>query len=383
MNTAFVYSDQYSKYSYPEGHPFDLSRADRVYEIMKKHNLLDTYWISVVEPARVTERQLLRAHDERYIELLKMAGEGEVTAEMLEHGLGTEDCPIIKGLYDLHVLAAGATFRALSMVAGMDSTYREDYRFAFNPMGGFHHAGRSQAGGFCYINDVSVAIYDILRLGKRVAYIDLDAHHGDGVQDAFYNDDRVLVISMHESGKYLYPGTGFETETGEGPGKGYTVNVPLEKGTDDEVYFYAFNEVVPPLILAFQPDIVIAEMGGDVLSNDPVASLHMTNNVMADAASIIDHISPKWVCLGAGGYNVENTARAWALVWAVVNGAETRDDDMGTLGGVFLGDPGIGIQGLKDMHSYTSGPEKEHAYREVDRVINYLKDEVFPVVGAY
>jgi acetoin utilization protein AcuC len=376
MRSAFIYSDRYSMYRYPGPHPFDLRRVDRLYEVLKEHNLLDRPEIRVVKPSEIPEEPLLKAHDADYVDLLRRANKGEVTLEMLEHGLGTEDCPIMKGIYDLHALAAGATFKAVQMVD------EDEVQFAFNPMGGFHHARRSQAAGFCYFNDVNIAICHLLENGRRVAYVDLDAHHGDGVQDAFYLDDRVLVISIHESGKYLFPSSGFETETGAEQGKGYNINIPLEKGTDDEVYFYAFNEVVPPLFRAFQPDLVIGLLGADILANDPVAHLHMTNNVMADVAVILDHISPRWVCLGAGGYNLENTARAWALAWAVINGFKTQEEDLATLGGVFLGDSGIGIKGLRDMHVYTSGPEKEKAYKEVDRILDYLKKNVFPILGV-
>jgi len=376
MKSAFIYSDRYAMYRYPGIHPFDLRRVDRLYEVLKEHNLLDGPEIRVVEPSEIPEELLLKAHDPDYIKVLRRVSEGKFHPDMLKHGLGTKDCPIMKGIYSLHALAAGATFKAVQMVD------EDEVSFAFNPMGGFHHAHRAQASGFCYLNDINIAMYHVLEKGKRVLYVDLDAHHGDGVQDAFYEDDRVLVISIHESGKYLFPNTGFETEIGAGPGKGYNINIPLEKGTDDEVYFYAFNEIVPPLFSAFQPDLVVGVLGADILANDPVADLRLTNNVMADVAMILGHISPRLVCLGAGGYNLQNTARAWALAWAVINGFETQEEDLATLGGVFLGDSGIGIKGLRDMHVYTSGPEKEQAYRELDRILDYLRENVFPILGV-
>ena len=152
---------------------------------------------------------------------------------------------------------------------------------AFSPTGGFHHAGRRHAEGFCYVNDIGVAIEELLAAGRRIAYIDIDAHHGNGIQNEYDSNGDVLKISMHESGETLYPWGGFETETGAGDGAMCNVNIPLPAGTDDEFFIAAFDEIVPPLVSAYAPDIIIAVVGTDCLASDPLTHLSLTNNGMS------------------------------------------------------------------------------------------------------
>jgi acetoin utilization protein AcuC len=377
MKTAFIYSGQFAKYKLSPLHPYDPIRANRCYDLIRRFNLLDGTNQRLVEPSPLPRSELALAHSEAYLQRLEQANAGTFTLEMLQYGLGSQDCPVFPGVLDMNLLAAGATWRAAELVADGEC------QFAFNPMGGYHHAGYAVAEGFCYINDIVIAARKLLARGMRIAYIDIDAHHGNGVQDAFYQDNRVLTISLHETGKSLYPGTGFETEIGEGPGRGYSVNVPLEEMSDDEVFFYAFSEVVPPLVKAFQPDLVIGVLGVDTMATDPLTHLRMTNNGFADICAIINQISPRWIGLGAGGYNLDNVARGWTLAWAVINNLEnTGQEDVLTLGGMFLGEADLGLAAIRDMHVYTTGPAKDLAYREADRVISYLKDHVFPILGA-
>jgi len=376
MKSAFIYSEQFAQYKLSPLHPYDPIRANRCYELIQRFHLLDHPDCRLVQPTPLSREDLKLAHSETYLKWLEQANAGKFTLEMLEFGLGSQDCPVFPGVLEMNLLAAGATWKAAELVADGHC------QFAFNPMGGYHHAGFAMAEGFCYINDIVIAARKLLDRGLRLAYVDIDAHHGNGVQDAFYEDDRVLVISLHESGKSLFPGTGFETEIGAGQGKGYTVNVPLLEMSDDEVFFYAFNEVVPPLVKAFQPDLVIGILGVDTMATDPLTHLRMTNNGFADICAILHQISPRWIGLGAGGYNLDNVARGWTLAWAVITGQETGQDDLLTLGGMFMGETDLGLSAIRDMHVYTTGPAKEQAYREADRVINYLKDHVFPILGA-
>ena len=160
-----------------------------------------------------------------------------------------------------------------------------------------------------------IAVKDLLRRGHRIAYVDIDAHHGDGVQSAFYEDDRVLTISFHESGKTLFPWSGFETEIGLGRGKGYNINVPLPPQTDDEVFLMAFDEIVPEAVAAFDPDMVFAQLGTDSLLPDRLSHLALTNNGYADVVKTIEAISPKCLALGGGGYHMNSITRAWCLAW--------------------------------------------------------------------
>ena len=294
---------------------------------------------------------------------------------MLQYGLGSEDCPVFKGVYDFCRLAAGASFGAAMKVL------EGECNFIFNPVGGFHHCKRSYAEGFCYVNDINLIARLILLQGYRLAYVDFDAHHANGVQDEFYEDKNMLFISFHENGKYLYPGSGFENETGKGAGAGLKVNIPLEPAADDETFLYLYKELVPPLLDAFKPDYGIVVFGADSTVSDPLTHLRLTNNSLAEAAADLKKRFHRWIGLGAGGYNLEETARTWALIWAVITDQDA-ESDLSMLGGVFLGASELGVAGFRDLHSFSSGPEKEKAMSEARRVAKYIKHEVLPKVGA-
>jgi acetoin utilization protein AcuC len=273
------------------------------------------------------------------------------------------------------MLVTGATLQAV------DSVARGEREAAFNIAGGLHHAMRSRASGFCYINDPVIGILKLLRMGKRVAYIDIDAHHGDGVQAAFYQTNQVLTISLHESGYSLFPGTGFEYEIGEGDGEGYSVNLPFPPYTDDEVYLWAFEEVVPPLIHRFQPDIVVSQLGVDSFYDDPLTNLHLTLHGYEKVIRRIKELAPRWVALGGGGYDVSNVARAWTLAWAVMNDFELSDQ----LPETYLKKASeLGIHGKELRGGLKSHPHSQRSdiRTEAERIVSYLKKTVFPKVSG-
>jgi acetoin utilization protein AcuC len=269
----------------------------------------------------------------------------------------------------------GATLQAVDFVADGRG------EIAFNIAGGLHHAMKSRASGFCYINDPVIGIMRLLSRGKRVAYIDIDAHHGDGVQRAFYETNRVLTISLHETGCTLFPGTGFEYEIGEGEGEGYAVNLPFPHDTNDEVYVWAFEEVVPELIHAFQPDVVMTQLGVDAFYDDPLTNLHLSIRGYERVLKKIKDLAPKWVALGGGGYNVSNVARAWTLAWAVMNGIELEEDLPESF---FEEAEKKGIEGRElrgRLRTPLPGQNEENGV-EMERVVHYIKETVFPKVKS-
>ena len=375
VRTAFIYSPSFADYEYGQEHPLQPERARETVELCQKFGLLDKPWIDIFEPQPAARQKLALFHDWDYLAALEDANDGAFKEKMIEFGLGTMDCPVFPGVYDYSVLVTGGTLLAAKLV--------EDGRhdLAFNIAGGFHHAQRANAEGFCYINDIVIAIRDLLRREHRIAYVDIDAHHGDGVQGAFYEDDRVLTISLHESGKTLFPWSGFETEIGLGAGKGYNINVPLPPQTDDEAFLLAFDEIVPAAVAAFEPDIVFALLGADSLLADALSHLSLTNNGYAQAVKTIEAISPSCVALGGGGYDMKSVTRAWALAWAVMNGIEPQDDYVGAIGGMMLGTEYVEGGGLRDRHVYTTGPVKEEIKKEIERVTDYIKEAVFPLIG--
>ena len=368
-----LFSDALARFDYGDHHPFKPMRARNTFEMCGRYGLLDTPGTCQREPPPATREALARFHEEGYLDVLEGVGAGRFDLAALERGIGSDDCPALRGVYDFSLLVAGATLH------GVERVMAGEVSRAFNLVGGLHHAHRDHAEGFCYVNDVGVAIEALLAEGRRVAFVDIDAHHCNGVQDAFYRDDRVLVVSLHESGSTLYPWGGNETEIGLGRGRGYNVNVPLLEKTDDEVYVNAFRQIVPPLLEAFDADIVIAEVGADTHISDPLTHLRLTNNGFRVVVKDLCRLSPRLVAVGGGGYDVFRTARCWTLAWAALSGQEPRDEFAGLVGGMMFGEE---MGGLEDRTILTKGDPKIRALEEAERVVEYLWDEVFPRVGA-
>ena len=177
------------------------------------------------------------------------------------------------------------------------------------------------AYGFCVFNDPAIAIHRFLRAGMKVAYVDIDCHHGDGVQHAFYHADSVLTVSIHESGAFLFPGTGFVQETGAGVGRGYSVNVPLYPYTSDDVYLWALERTAVPLIRAFAPDVLVTQLGIDSHYKDPITHLALSVQGFARAVRALAAVAPaKWLALGGGGYDLQAVARAWTAAYGIMSG---------------------------------------------------------------
>jgi len=374
VRNVLMYSSDLTQHEYKPSHPFKPMRAKLMYELLNRYGLLSGENQVIVEPRLMDEELLYLFHTREYIELLKKGEKGEFSVEMLYAGLGTDDNPLFRTMYRYALSASSATVQGTTML------YRGNARFVFNPFGGFHHAGKSRAEGFCYVNDIAIAITWLVNAGQKVAYIDIDAHHGNGVQEAFYETNRVLNLSLHESGKTLYPGSGFEGEMGAGEGIGYNVNIPLLAGTDDEVYLVAFEALVPPLVKSFRPDVVVACIGCDTHWQDPLTHLNLTSNGYKKVISIINALSPKILALGSGGYNVHKTAALWTLAWAEFSGLQPCDLYLGQVGGMMYG-PETGVGQLDDPPFVVLGQEKELCTDHTLRVIDFVKDNIFPLHG--
>jgi acetoin utilization protein AcuC len=372
--TAFLYSDEFAKFDYGPTHPFKIFRLKLTYDLMKAYGLLSPPYTQYIEAKRAEDEELLQFHDSEYIEVLKAANVGIEIPGAYYYGLGPGDNPVFKGLYDWSKLVTGASLQAASLVEN------GEVDIAFNISGGLHHAMTSRASGFCYVNDIAIAILSLLKKGKRVAYIDIDAHHGDGVQEAFYTSDKVLTISIHETGRMLFPGTGFENETGKNEGEGYSVNIPMPPSSDDELLVSVFNEIVPPLIEKFRPDIVVTQLGVDGFSSDPLTHLNYTNNGYCEVVKKIKEISPKWVALGGGGYDIANVAKAWTLAWAIMNEVEIPDDIPDNFLKEYLQE-GFWSRKMRDEMYLEKGVRKDQMREEVERVIGFIKEKVFVKVG--
>ena len=366
VKAAFFYTDQYFNYDYGSGHPLKIERLRLTYDLCKAYGLFGLPDAQLIEVEPAQESDILRYHTEAYVEVLKEASAGRFRG-FYSHGLGFGDNPIFSGLWEWSLLHTGASLQSARLVSeGLAD-------IAFNIAGGLHHARSDHASGFCYVNDAVLAIYHFLDRGKRVLYLDIDAHHGDGVQWAFYEEPRVLTISFHQDGSTLFPGTGSVRETGKGTGLGYAVNVPMLPGTDDRVFLQGFHAVVPRLLKQFAPDVVVTQLGVDTFRDDPLAALELTTNSFVEVVSFLKDNAPAWVALGGGGYHAQNVARAWTLAWAIMNGINLPDDLPSSVKNLGQG------QRLRDPEH--AGERYDRCRQSMAEVVFYLEREVLPVHG--
>lgn len=372
--TVFLHCPELEQIPYPQACPFNTSRAAKVRQVISSMGLLNRTNTAEVAPTPADRVLLKKFHTPRYLKVLKNADQGNFEADALYMGLGTPDCPIFRGMYDYSALACGASVKGVELILSGQAF------FAFNPSGGLHHARPQRAAGFCYMNDVALACTVLAEEGKRVLYFDVDVHHADGVQEAFYDRNDVMTISFHQTGRTLFPGTGFVDEIGIGAGKGFSVNVPLPVGTYDEMYMKAFLQIVPPLSQRFNPDVIVFELGADTLAGDPLAQLYLTNNTHAAIVKRLLSFNKPILMTGGGGYDVANTVRAWALAWSVLCGADEGPGMNVGLGGVMM-ESTDWQGGLRDRQLIPTEQQQNVVAPTVEAVIEQVKKTIFPLHG--
>ena len=372
--TALIYSDEWRHFDYGREHPLRMERLGLTWRLMEAYGLTALPRAKVLAPEGAQLEEIARFHTREYLEILRAVGAGDWVPHAARYGLGPGDNPIFPGLWEAAQLVAGGSLLAAQLVADGEADR------AFHFAGGLHHAMPGRASGFCYVNDAVLAIMRLRERGLRVAYVDIDAHHGDGVQFAFYKDPHVLTVSTHERGDRLFPGTGFVVEMGEGDGLGYSVNVPLQPLTDDAVYHEAFEAVVPPLVTAFKPDALVVQLGIDSHRTDPLTHLSLTVQGFARAVRRLLPLAPRIVALGGGGYDLANVARAWTAAWAAINDMELPDALPGDsradmqrlgLGRLTLSDP------IEALPAETRHWAEEYARRQVGEI----HEKIFPLHG--
>ncbi len=324
MDCALVWSDELAGYRFRPGHPLDPHRLQLTMALIRAMGLIDDAWI--VTPRDASDDELLPVHDPEYVNAVRTVSRDPGARVPGRFGLGTQDVPVVPRMHEMSRAVVGSTLTAAELVATGEA------RRAFGVAGGLHHAHAAAASGFCVYNDLAVAIHRLeTEYGLRVMYIDYDAHHGDGVQDLFYHDPDVLTVSLHESGLYLFPATGFTDELGEGDGHGFCANVPLEAQTHDASYLDAFDAVVPDLAAAYRPDVLVVQTGCDTHAFDPLTHFRCTTNLaealMRRVVRIAEeHCDGRIVATGGGGYAIRTVVpRAWTLAWATLSGQEAPD----------------------------------------------------------
>jgi len=304
-SVAVVVSERLARYGFGDGHPFGPDRLAAFVREFSARGLPQR--VTVLEPRNATEQELRSFHSQEYVEFVRersAAGSG-----LLDAG----DTPAFKGVYEAAAGVVGATLSC------MEAIMQGECRRAFVPIAGLHHAARNRAAGFCVFNDCGVAIEQLKRAGlKRIAYVDIDAHHGDGVFYAFEDDAAVVFADLHEDGRYLYPGTGAAAETGRGAAQGMKLNVPLPPGADDELFASVWPRVIAHL-RKFTPEFIILQCGADSLEGDPITHLRFSPQVHARAARELGALADELghgrvLALGGGGYNRANLAQAWSMV---------------------------------------------------------------------
>ena len=380
-----AWDDALIQYDFGPGHPLAPVRVALTMELAGALGVLSAPSVTMVTPPPATDAELETVHDDDYVAAVRQAG--RTLAADPQFGLGTTDNPVFEGMHEASALVAGATLTAARAIWPGPAVH------AVSIAGGLHHAMRRAASGFCVYNDPAIAIRWLLAAGaERVAYVDTDVHHGDGVQAAFYDDPRVLTISLHEHPATLFPGTGLPSETGTGDGAGYAVNVALPAGTGDAAWLRAFDAVVPPLLRSFKPTVLVSQHGCDSHELDPLAHLELSVDGQRMAQVMLHDLAHelcdgRWLATGGGGYAlVQVVPRTWThlLAEAAGNPIDPQAETPGTwreyvqrrTGRTASGSMTEGQTG--EFSSFESGYDPAEP---VDRAIMATRNAVFPLHG--
>ncbi len=315
---AFVYTDDYIDYHLSDTHPLQQKRLLMTHRRLEAEGAFQQPSSQLVAPAPATGADLLRVHTPEYLDALRRLSAGASVPDKRTYGFGTLDNPPFPGMWEASLLYAGGSLDCARLVM------HEGFHAAFNVSGGLHHARYDRAAGFCMVADCPlVACYLLDHGASRVAYVDIDAHHGDGMQAFFYHDPRVLTLSVHETPETLYPRvSGFAEEIGKGEGRGFNANLPLAPGSGDAAYSESFEAVFLPLLSAFDPEYIVLQVGADAHFADPLTHLGLTSRGWLGLAQSVIALGKPVIALGGGGYNLDTVARLWTLLYGALSGQE-------------------------------------------------------------
>mmetsp|Transcript_14673 Transcript_14673/g.34924 ORF Transcript_14673/g.34924 Transcript_14673/m.34924 type:complete len:422 (-) Transcript_14673:206-1471(-) len=320
QKVCYFYDSEVGNFYYGQGHPM------KPHRIRMAHNLLLNYGLykkmEIYRPMHAKYDEICRFHSEEYASFLKVITPDNMAdhAKQLQRFNVGEDCPVFDGMYQFFQISAGGS------IGGAVKLNRKQADIAINWAGGLHHAKKCEASGFCYVNDIVLAILELLKHHKRVLYIDIDIHHGDGVEEAFYTTDRVMTVSFHKYGDFFFPGTGDVKDLGARQGKHYSVNVPLKDGITDKAYKSVFEPVIEKVMESFKPTAVVLQCGADSLTGDRLGCFNLTVRGHGECVKNVLSYNLPTLILGGGGYTIRNVARCWAYETAVVLEKELADD---------------------------------------------------------
>ncbi|KAI9346534.1 hypothetical protein BDR26DRAFT_855718 [Obelidium mucronatum] len=316
---SYFYHPDVGNYHYGPGHPM------KPHRVRMTHNLIVNYGLyqklEVNRPIPATVKEMTKFHSDDYIDFLSRATpeNNNIVKDQHKFNVG-EDCPVFDGLFEYSALCAGGSLSAAMKIN------KKECDIAINWGGGLHHAKRNEASGFCYVNDIVLAILELLRVHDRVVYIDIDVHHGDGVEEAFYLSDRVMTVSFHKYGEF-FPGTGGFDDVGVGKGRNYSINFPLKDGMDDESYRNVFRPIMQGVMDFYRPSAIVLQCGADSLAGDRLGSFNLSMKGHAQALEFMKKFNIPILMLGGGGYTIRNVARTWTYETALAIG-ETLPDDI-------------------------------------------------------
>ncbi|KAG4932643.1 hypothetical protein JHK87_046645 [Glycine soja] len=314
---TYFYEPTIGDYYYGQGHPM------KPHRIRMAHNLIVHYSLhrrmEINRPFPASPADIRRFHSDDYVDFLSSVSpetlaDSAFSRHLKRFNVG-EDCPVFDGLFPFCQASAGGSLGAAVKLN------RADADIAINWAGGLHHAKKSEASGFCYVNDIVLGILELLKAHRRVLYVDIDVHHGDGVEEAFYTTDRVMTVSFHKFGDF-FPGTGHVKDIGVGSGKNYAVNVPLNDGMDDESFRSLFRSIIQKVMEVYQPEAVVLQCGADSLSGDRLGCFNLSVRGHADCLRFLRSFNVPLMVLGGGGYTIRNVARCWCYETAVAVGVE-------------------------------------------------------------
>ncbi|MCM3002826.1 acetoin utilization protein AcuC [Priestia koreensis] len=323
---VFVYSKDLLNYKFSDNHPFNQLRVKLTYDLLRMSKELNEQ--DIVLPRVATDEELSLIHDPNYIQAVKLASEGKLpTVEANNYGLGTEDTPMFANMHEASSYLVGGTLVAADYVMSGQANH------ALSLGGGLHHGFRGKASGFCIYNDSAVAIkYIQQKYNAKVLYIDTDAHHGDGVQWAFYDDPSVCTFSIHETGRYLFPGTGNVNERGYGEGYNYSFNIPVDAFTEDESWIDSYSTALREVTEFFKPDVILTQNGADAHYYDPLTHLSATTAIYREIPKLAHELAHqycegRWIAVGGGGYDIWRVVpRAWSFIWLEMNNRFLQGD---------------------------------------------------------
>lgn len=316
---CYFFDSDIGGFHYGPGHPMKPTRIRMCHSLVMNYGLYKQMEIFRAKPA--TKREMTQFHSDDYVDFLNKITPNNMSQfvrEQSKYNVG-DDCPVFDGLFEFCSISAGGSMEGAARLS------RDKCDIAINWSGGLHHAKKGEASGFCYVNDIVLGILELLRYHQRVLYIDIDVHHGDGVEEAFYTTDRVMTVSFHKYGEF-FPGTGELRDVGFGKGKYYSCNFPLRDGVTDENYRSVFQPVIRGVMENYNPGAIVLQCGTDSLSGDKLGCLNLSMRGHAECVAFVKSFGRPLLLLGGGGYTMRNVSRAWAYETGLAAGVELAED---------------------------------------------------------